>query len=137
MPASSTSVDSQATRNEGLAADNICDPIDFEHLRRYTLGDEGLEWEVLALFLTQAKIYLLRLREARNEKIWRETAHTIKGSARAIGAWHVAEVAAAAEKLKDAVIGPDRDKIVDVLEKRIAEVNTVIRARMKGKKPAD
>jgi HPt (histidine-containing phosphotransfer) domain-containing protein len=76
-------------------------PVDLVHLSRFTLGDATLEHEVLELFRVQAGIYLERLKMAADPTGWREAAHTIKGSARGIGAWSVAEAAAAAEALDD------------------------------------
>ena len=70
-------------------------PIDIAHLKRMTLGDAGLEREVLAMFAGQA----VRLIEAL--AAWpadaAEIAHTLNGSARAIGAFKVAEAAEAFE----------------------------------------
>ncbi|MED7641675.1 UNVERIFIED_CONTAM: Hpt domain-containing protein, partial [Lactobacillus acidophilus] len=72
-------------------------PIDFGHLRRYTLGDEALEREILGLFLTHTPQTLDVLRQSVNAIEWRAAAHGIKGSARAVGAHLVAELAAVAE----------------------------------------
>ena len=77
-------------------------PVDLVHLARFTLGNRSLEREVLALFHTQCEIYLQRLKEAGEDKAWADAAHTIKGSARGIGAWHIAKCAEAAEALKGA-----------------------------------
>ncbi|HXF54599.1 MAG TPA: Hpt domain-containing protein [Hyphomicrobiaceae bacterium] len=74
-------------------------PIDFSHLSRYTLGDKALEQEVLALFAAEAPATLGRLRSARTGSAWREAAHTLKGSARAVGARKVAMLAEQAERL--------------------------------------
>ncbi|MGH6866065.1 MAG: Hpt domain-containing protein, partial [Methyloceanibacter sp.] len=60
-------------------------PVDLVHLSRYTLGERDLEREVLELFCSQSLVYLERLREAQSDKEWIEAAHTLKGSARAIG----------------------------------------------------
>lgn len=87
-----------ASASDGKPARNDR-PIDLVHLARHTMGDPELEREVLQLFVTQAKIYLTRLKEAGNARMWRETAHTIKGAARGIGAWQVAEQAEQAELL--------------------------------------
>jgi HPt (histidine-containing phosphotransfer) domain-containing protein len=65
--------------------------IDLDHLARMTLGERELEHEVLTLFAQQSTDLLARL-----EKLPREgasLAHTLKGSARAIGAFAVAETA--------------------------------------------
>ena len=72
-------------------------PIDFDHLRRYTLGDEDLEREILGLFLSHAPQTLDVLQKSVNAVEWRAAAHGIKGSARAVGAHRVAELAAVAE----------------------------------------
>jgi HPt (histidine-containing phosphotransfer) domain-containing protein len=71
-------------------------PIDFEHLFRMTLGDHGLEREVLQLFDRQAGMLMERI--SRSEPgIVAAAAHTIKGSARGIGAWQLARAADAVE----------------------------------------
>lgn len=66
--------------------------IDREHLSRMTLGDRSLEREVLALFDRQADLLLARMRKA-PPAVAAAAAHTLKGSARGIGAWGVANAA--------------------------------------------
>ncbi len=72
-------------------------PIDIAHLRRMTLGDARLEREVLSMFSAQAS----RLAEAlaAMPPDAPALAHTLKGSARAIGAFAVADAAAHLETL--------------------------------------
>lgn len=84
-----------------LAPDD--DPIDFEHLKRMTLGDAGLEQEVLAMFSAQSAKLLSTLAAMPSDA--GALAHTLKGSARAIGALAVADAAARLE----AVIGSGGD----------------------------
>jgi HPt (histidine-containing phosphotransfer) domain-containing protein len=67
-------------------------PIDIDHLARMTLGDAGLEREVLAMFSAQAASLIGSLASLPPETA--ALAHTLKGSARAIGAFAVAEAAA-------------------------------------------
>jgi HPt (histidine-containing phosphotransfer) domain-containing protein len=74
-------------------------PVDLVHLSRYTLGDRALEREVLELFCAQSAIYVERLRAASSDKEWRDAAHSLKGSASAIGAWRAAAAAECAEAL--------------------------------------
>jgi HPt (histidine-containing phosphotransfer) domain-containing protein len=65
--------------------------IDTGHLVRMTLGERDLEREVLGLFARQSADLLARL-----ERLPREgaaLAHTLKGSARGIGAFAVAQAA--------------------------------------------
>ena len=75
--------------------------IDENHLGRMTLGDRRLEREVLELFLRQTTIMLNRVIGA-EPPLAAAAAHTLKGSARGIGAWRVAR---AAELLEQAANG--------------------------------
>ena len=78
-------------------------PIDFEHLQRMTLGDAGLEQEVLAMFAAQSAKLMGTLATVPSDAP--ALAHTLKGSARAIGAFGVAEAAVRLE----AVLADGRD----------------------------
>ena len=71
-------------------------PIDLVHLARTTLGDRSLEREVLQLFDRQTMLLLARMRAAKPGGVLM-LAHTMKGSARGIGAWRVARAAEAVE----------------------------------------
>ncbi|MCO5131017.1 MAG: Hpt domain-containing protein [Xanthobacteraceae bacterium] len=70
-------------------------PIDLDHLRAVTLGDPALEREVLLLFLEQTAALMRRLASLPADAA--ALAHTMKGSARAIGAFGVADAATALE----------------------------------------
>jgi HPt (histidine-containing phosphotransfer) domain-containing protein len=70
-------------------------PIDIEHLQRMTLGDARLEREVLAMFSAQAASLVGSLVKLPPDA--GALAHTLKGSARAIGAFAVADAAAELE----------------------------------------
>jgi HPt (histidine-containing phosphotransfer) domain-containing protein len=102
-------------------------PVDLVHLARHTFGDAELEREVLQLFVTQSRIYLNRLKEARDVEQWRRAAHTIKGSARGIGAWAVAERAEATELLGHKVEDELCRKAIAALEQEVNAANTYIR----------
>lgn len=65
--------------------------IDMQHLGRMTLGEPALEVEVLALFAAQSCDLALRLASVPPDAA--VLAHTLKGSARAIGAFRVADAA--------------------------------------------
>lgn len=71
-------------------------PIDLVHLARMTLGDRSLEREVLELFVRQSALLLDRMDAAAPAAIG-PLAHTLKGSARGLGAWRVAAAADAVE----------------------------------------
>jgi hypothetical protein len=70
--------------------------IDMEHLAHITLGERGLEIEVLQLFERQAELLLARMREVGPEGV-ATLAHTLSGSAKGVGAWRVAAAAEATE----------------------------------------
>lgn len=80
-----------------VGAGSELDPVDLKHLRRYTLGEEDLEREVLGLFLEQLPRSLAALATASTDGEWRMAAHALKGSGRAVGAWRVAKFAEEAE----------------------------------------
>jgi len=70
--------------------------IDLAHLYRMTLGDHGLEREVLALFDRQIDLLIARMRAVDAAGVG-ALAHTLKGSARGVGAWPMARAAEAVE----------------------------------------
>src|SRR6516225_12185904 len=79
----------------------ISTSIDQVHLERMTLGDRSLEREVLEIFARQTAMTLERIAGAGPART-AAAAHTLKGSARGVGAWRVAE---AAERLEHAATG--------------------------------
>jgi len=76
-------------------------PLDLVHLSRYTLGNRNLETELLGLFRAQAGVYVARLRDAATAKEWKDAAHSLKGSARGLGAWVLGDIAEEAERRAD------------------------------------
>jgi HPt (histidine-containing phosphotransfer) domain-containing protein len=80
---------------EGLGGE----PIDHAYLGRFTQGNVELEREVLELFAAMMPRYLEDLRAAATTKAWKDAAHTIKGSAAAVGARRLARFAEMAEGL--------------------------------------
>jgi HPt (histidine-containing phosphotransfer) domain-containing protein len=73
-------------------------PVDLVHLARQTDGDESLEAELLAIFDRQAEKLAERVKLADLPRRARaDIAHTLRGSALAIGAFEVARVAEAVE----------------------------------------
>ena len=99
-------------------------PIDFEHLSRMTLDDPALECEVLTMFVTQSAKLLDQLAALPAEA--GSLAHTLKGSARAIGAFAVAE---AADRLETALAGQgDARAMLDGLRDAVAQAQGTIEA---------
>ena len=97
-------------------------PIDLVHLGRYTMNDPALGREILTLFAGQLPETLRQLREAESPHDWKIAAHTLKGSARAVGAWPLAERAAEAE-----AAGPDDGDRCHHLKALAAEAETTAR----------
>jgi HPt (histidine-containing phosphotransfer) domain-containing protein len=118
--------------NLSAAADRDRKPIviDDSHLERMTLGDRRLEREVLELFVRQTTLMLNRIVGA-EPAIAAAAAHTLKGSARGIGAWRVAR---AAELLEHAagVPGQEDDVAEAITELKAAslEASAAIGARL-------
>lgn len=98
-------------------------PLDFDHLERMTLGEKALEREVLEMFVAQSARLLdaLAARPAETPAL----AHTLKGSARAIGALKVAGCAATLE-----TAGQGGDAALAALRDAVAEARTAIEARL-------
>ena len=110
-------------RNEPAEATFAPDnrPIDLVHLARMTLGERSLEREVLQLFDRQSTLLLARMRSAAPAGV-ATLAHTLKGSARGIGAWRVAR---AAETL-EAADAAGRDAALEALAAAAEEACALI-----------
>ena len=117
-----TAIHQGPTRDPGAASTA---PVDRAYLARFTLGNAALEREVLDLFAEHAPTYLLHLMAAETDRAWYEAAHTLKGSARAVGARRVALEAERAEALK----GPsaaERAAMIDGLAAALDEARRYI-----------
>lgn len=106
-------------------------PVDLVHLSRYTLGERALEREVLELFCTQSVLYLEQLRAAMSDKDWKAAAHSLKGSARAIGAWRTAQAAERAEALQGDGLGQLRAARIREIETSLREAEAYITSLLK------
>lgn len=89
---------SQAADLSGTPRDGgLAGAIDLDHLGHHTFGNQALRHEVLSLFARQAELLGARLREQGEAAELARVVHTLKGSARAIGAWRVVGEAEAVE----------------------------------------
>jgi HPt (histidine-containing phosphotransfer) domain-containing protein len=112
---------------EQRAGGSFASAIDVHHLNRQTMGDRALEREVLELFRRQARILLYRFEAQTNPVQRADLAHTIKGSARGVGA---NRVAFAAEELERAAkAGEPTGKALAELAESVAEVTSAIELR--------
>ncbi len=102
-------------------------PIDFDHLSRMTLGDAGLEREVLAMFSAQSAKLIGALAAMPADAP--ALAHTLKGSARAIGAMAVADAAVRLEAAIAAGSNPSGAlaELDDAIEQTRAAIEAVLR----------
>ena len=99
-------------------------PIYFDHLKRMTLGDAGLEQEVLAMFAAQSASLVGTLATMPMDAP--ALTHTLKGSARAIGAFAVADTAARLETVMAS--GADPSRGLSELADAVALARTAIEA---------
>ncbi len=106
--------------------------IDLVHLSRQTFGERDLESELLRLFDRQSKQIVDRLTEGPvTEARWRaDLAHTLKGSARAVGAFGVAAAAEAYEL--DARAGADLTRALATLKASVDAAHTAIGELLAG-----
>jgi HPt (histidine-containing phosphotransfer) domain-containing protein len=101
-------------------------PIDIEHLQRMTLGDVSLEREVLAMFSAQAVGLVGALVTLPADA--GALVHTLKGSARAIGAFGVADAAGCLEALIQN--GGDPAQALAELNDAVTQARTAIDAML-------
>jgi HPt (histidine-containing phosphotransfer) domain-containing protein len=108
-------------------------PIDLDHLSRQTLGDHGLEQEVLRLFDEMSHVYYKRLEVSTTVDELLRNLHTLKGAAAGIGAFGLAELARVAE-VELRAGGPVNPERIDDLAMAVQEVSAFIGDRLD---PAD
>lgn len=103
--------------------------LDTEHLARQTDGDVALERELLVLFDRQCVRLLPLIVGAGDHRARAEAAHTLTGSARAVGAARVARDACALER----ELGPGEGRETNRLAGLLAEAVAVVRALISGR----
>ena len=101
--------------------------IDIEHLGRMTLGDASLEHEVLAMFSAQAVGLICALAALPQDA--GALAHTLKGSARAIGAFAVADAAGRLEAVLHG--GGDPSGVLAELNDAVAGARMAVEAMLR------
>ena len=113
-------MDSQQARHDGA--------LDRDHLRRMALGDLSLEREVLKMFMVQAQRIADALVGCPADA--KALAHTLKGSARAIGAFGIA---ASAAKLEAALEGREEPtEALASLRDAVADAKAAITAILRN-----
>ena len=114
-----------------MARRDLTGAVDFGYLETYAGGDMALVEEVLGLFREQAVMWVRLLDPAAEGEAWRDGAHTLKGSARGIGAGALAEACDAAE-----LAGPDvgertvrLERVKDALDAALSDIAAYLHER--------
>jgi HPt (histidine-containing phosphotransfer) domain-containing protein len=102
-------------------------PLDLDHLARMTLGDAELEHEVLAMFAEQSIRLIAAMAALPADAA--ALAHKLKGSARGIGAFAVADAAAHLECALRT--GDDAPRALAELKEAVAEARAAIEAMLR------
>ncbi|HVZ99256.1 MAG TPA: Hpt domain-containing protein [Caulobacterales bacterium] len=87
---------------------------DPEHFAHMTGGDVGLQREVVGMFRAQVASWALVLAPESEPRACRAALHTLKGSARGIGLWVLAECCETAEAAFDPTDGDVAAALADV-----------------------
>lgn len=108
-----------------MARRDLTGAVDFAYLESYAAHDAQVIEEVLGLFREQAAMWLRLLDPVGPAESWRDAAHTLKGSARGIGAAALAEACAAAEQaggLTPQARGAVLETVRDALDLVLADI---------------
>ncbi len=101
-------------------------PIDISYLDWYTAGDRDVRADILRIFRTQAATWLTEFDADLTDEAWYALAHSLKGSARGVGAFALADLAETAEGLT----GPDcraaRQETLEALIHAVRDVEDAI-----------
>jgi HPt (histidine-containing phosphotransfer) domain-containing protein len=103
--------------------------LDLAHLKRMAMGEDSLEREVLVIFDRQAGMLLDCLQHAKAQSIAAH-AHTLAGSARAIGAWRMVAAAQALERAVTETDVSQAELLLRALIDTIAETRAAIAERL-------
>ncbi|HHL42699.1 MAG TPA: hypothetical protein ENJ42_03710 [Hellea balneolensis] len=101
--------------------------IDFEHLGRYLGDDVAVLSEVFGLFKHQVEMWSKLFDVKAGDEQWRSVMHSLKGSARAIGAKRLASLCEKAETMVgEMAIESHRGRILEDIQFRIDRINIEI-----------
>lgn len=114
----------RADSDAGAAAGSAV--LDLQHLEKYTAGDAALRCELLSLFNEQLSQQISALRGDCRGEDWLIATHTLKGAARAIGAFQIAETAEKLEQLDPAREAQACAKLIDQLALQAKECRAAI-----------
>jgi len=97
--------------------------IDFDHLNQYVSGDISLTKEIFSLFKNQVDMWSRSFKADIPDEIWSAMTHSLKGTARAVGAMRLAELCETAEGLTGEGNRPGaREVTIEQMETRISNI---------------
>ena len=100
---------------------------DRAHLAQYTMDSPELEREIVGLFVAQLPGILDRLLNGNSGADWRIATHTLKGSALAIGACKIGELAKQLEPVNSPEQSEKRKKLLSGLVRAVNEFDEMAR----------
>ena len=100
--------------------------LDLQHLDKYTAGDAALRGELLLLFSEQLAQQISALCGDCRGEDWLIATHTLKGAARAIGAFQIGETAELLEQLDPGGDAQMCAKLIDQLVQQAKECRAAI-----------
>jgi len=112
---------SNATLNDSVPE------IDFDHLNRYVSGDVDLTRELFGLFQSQTEIWMRMLTLEADPEMFESAAHSLKGTAQAVGALRLAGLCQQAEDLQNMKATQGRKaKLIQDIEFTVSRVITEV-----------
>lgn len=76
--------------------------LDLDHFRHMTGNDRDLQQEIVSLFRAQAELWRLLITPDSPVQTWEDACHTLKGAARGLGLWQLADACEDVEQLSRA-----------------------------------
>lgn len=102
------------------------DGFDRQHLARYTMDNADLEREIIGLFLQQLPAIVETLKAATGRDDWRMAAHTLKGSAAAVGATAIHESALELEQMSFSADVNVKNKAIAALDAHVDRFRRIV-----------
>jgi len=99
---------------------NVGGDIDFDHLEKYVSGDDALRDEILDIFVGQVDLLLQQFDVFQSDEGWKDTAHTLKGASRGVGAWGLGKLCEEAEQMVGAAPAKREARATLLVSLRIA-----------------
>ena len=115
----------RANKSERAKATQVV--FDRAHLAQYTMESPELEREIVGLFVAQLPVILAQLLNAHSRDDWRIATHTLKGSALAIGACKIGELARKLEPVDGMEESAKRKKLLSGLVRAAQEFDDMAR----------